>query len=208
MHDFIADLDAFFCEKYEGYDKISILPGYKMPMMQASEVDEFGRTRAYTLPANTMRLAKQEKKDEILLELKNRMVDTTFSFSFAPQSIFTRIRSRFSKYAFYKMLAAMMKKYDFADKDALENLTIDEEIWCGVRKGKFLPSKNLIFSIALAAHMSYDDTEVLLTLAGVEWNFAVVKDVILCYLLQQKVYNAPMIERALTEYKVSNLFLK
>ena len=109
---------------------------------------------------------------------------------------------------FVYRLAVIMKKYDFTDKDALENLTIDEEIWRGVRQGKFLPSKNLIFSIVLAAHMSYDDTEVLLTLAGIEWNFAVVKDVILCYLLQQKVYNAPMIERALTEYKVSNLFLK
>ena len=208
MQDFIADLDAFFCEKYEGYDKISILPGYKMPMMQASEVDEFGRTRAYTLPANTMRLAKQEKKDELLTELKNRMTDTTFSFSFAPQSLFARIKSRFSKYAFYKNLNIFMKKYDFADKDALEALTVDEEIWRGVRKGKFLPSKNLVFSIALAAHMSYDDTEALLALAGFEWDFSVVKDVILCYLLQQKVYNVTMRERALTEYKIGNLFLK
>ena len=208
MHDFIADLDAYFCEKYAGYDKISILPGYKMPMMQASEVDEFGRTRAYTLPANTMRLAKQEKKDEILAELKNRMVDVTFSFSFAPQSGFARIKSRFSKYAFYKVLAKMMKKYDFTDNDALENLTVDEEIWRGIRKGKFMPSKNLIFSIALAAQMSYDDAEALLALAGFEWDFAVVKDVILCYLFQQKVYNPAMREQALSEYKVTNLFLK
>ena len=102
----------------------------------------------------------------------------------------------------------MMKKYDFTDNDALENLTVDEEIWRGIRKGKFMPSKNLIFSIALAAHMSYDDTETLLALAGFEWDFAVVKDVILCYLLQQKVYNPAMREQALSEYKVANLFLK
>lgn len=208
MQDFIADLDAFFCEKYEGYDKISILSGYKMPMMQASEVDEFGRTRTYTLPANTMRLAKQEKKTELLAELKNRMVDTTFSFSFAPQSLFARIKARFSKYAFYKNLEKMMKKYDFTDKEALETLTIDEEIWRGIRKGKFLPSKNLVLSLALAAHMSFDDTQALLSLAGFEWDFAVVKDVILCYLLQQKVYNSAMREQALSEYKVSNLYFK
>ena len=94
------------------------------------------------------------------------------------------------------------------DAEAAEALSIENEIWRGIRKGAFLPSKNLIFSIALAAHMSFDDTQALLALAGFEWDFAVVKDVILCYLLQQKVYNASMIERALTEYKVSNLFLK
>ena len=208
MHDFIVDLDAFFCEKYAGYDKISILPGYKMPVMQASKVDEFGRTRTYTLPANTMRLAAQEKKTELLAELKNRMVDTTFTFSFAPQGFFARLKARFSKYAFYKNLERMMRKYDFTDAEAAEALSIENEIWRGIRKGAFLPSKNLIFSIALAAHMSFDDTQALLALAGFEWDFAVVKDVILCYLLQQKVYNAPMIERALTEYKIGNLFLK
>ena len=156
-----------------------------MPVMQASKVDEFGRTRTYTLPANTMRLAAQEKKAELLAELKNRMVDTTFTFSFAPQGFFARLKARFSKYAFYKNLERMMKKYDFTDAEAAEALSIDEEIWRGIRKGKFLPSKNLIFSIALAAHMSFDDTQALLALAGFEWDFAVVKDVILCYLLQQ-----------------------
>lgn len=208
MYDFIADLDAFFCEKYAGYDKLSVLPGYKMPLMQASEMDDFGRMRTYTLPANTMRLAAQEKKDEILIELKARMVDTTFSFSFAPQGFFARIKARFSKYGFYKNLDKVLKKYDFSDADALEALSIDEEIWQGIRKNKFLPSKNLIFSLALAAHFSFDDTKALLSLCDFEFDYTIVKDVILCYLFQQKVYNAPMIESALAEYKVDNLFLK
>ena len=208
MYDFIADLDAYFCEKYAGYDKLSVLPGYKMPLMQGSETDEFGRVRTYTLPANTMRLATQEKKDEILAELKNRMVDVTFSFSFEPMSLFARIKARFSRYGFYKNLAKILTKYDFSDEDALEVLSIDKEVWQGIRKNKFLPSKNLIFSLALAAHVSFDDTKALFYLCGFEFDYTIVKDVVICYLLQQKVYNAPMIEQALTEYKVSNLFLK
>lgn len=208
MLDFIADLDAFFCEKYAGYDKISILPGYKMPLMQASEMDEFGRMRTYTLPADTMRLAAQEKKEELLTELKSRMVDTTFSFSFAPQGFFARIKARFSKYSVYKNLEVLLKKYDFSDADALETLSIDQEIWQGIRKGKFLPSKNLIFSLALAAHFSFDDTKALLSLCDFTFDYTVVKDVIVCYLLEQKVYNPTMREQALKEYKVDNLFLK
>jgi hypothetical protein len=84
MYDFITDLDGYFCETYANYDKLCILPGYVMPVMQRSEVREDGRTYAYTLPAETMRLANQEKKEEILRELKSRLTDITFSFSFRP----------------------------------------------------------------------------------------------------------------------------
>ena len=45
-------------------------------------------------------------------------------------------------------------------------------------------------------------------LCGYSFNFADVKDVIISYLLQQKVYNRGMIEAALQEYKVTNLFIK
>ncbi len=208
MYEFIADLDGYFCERYEGYDKLSVLPGYKMPLMQASEVDDFGRTRTYTLPANTMRLSKQEKKEEILKELKARMCDLTFSFSFAPQSLLARIKGKFSKYAGYKHLEKMLAKYDFSDADGLESLVIDEEIWRGIRKNKYLPTKNLLLSLALAAHFSFDDTKNLLYLYGYGWDYSVVKDVVIGYLLQQKVYNPAMREAALSEYKVDNLFLK
>ena len=88
MYDFIADLDAFFCEKYADYDRICILPGYRMPVMQATETRADGRTYGYTLPSETMRLALQEQKDELLKTLKSQMVDKTFSFSFQPVGFF------------------------------------------------------------------------------------------------------------------------
>ena len=75
MFDFITDLDEFFCEKYAGYDKLTVLPGYKMPVMQASKTDEFGRTYAYTLPAETMRLSAQENKAELLEEFKKKEME-------------------------------------------------------------------------------------------------------------------------------------
>ena len=80
MQDFITDLDAYFCEKYANYDKICILPNYRMPTMQASKVDDFGRTYAYTLPMDTMRLALQEEKASLLAQVKEKAFDKTFSF--------------------------------------------------------------------------------------------------------------------------------
>ena len=95
MFDFLSDLDGYFCEKYANYDRLCVLPGYVMPTMQRSEVREDGRTYAYTLPSNTMRLALQEKKKELLAELKNRIADTTFSFSFVPYSFWERFANTF-----------------------------------------------------------------------------------------------------------------
>ena len=208
MFDFIADLDAYFCEKYANYDKICILPGYRMPKMQTSEVREDGRTYAYTLPADTMRLANQENKTELLQTLKSRMTDKTFSFSFRTVGIFSRIKNVFSKYAPHKWLKTVLEKNAVSVEDAGEALAIAPEIWQGIVKGKYIPTKNTLFSLALTAHIGIDDCKALLAVCEYELDFAVEKDVVICYLLQQKVFNRPMIDAALAEYKVSNLFLK
>ena len=208
MYDFLVDLDAYFCEKYADYDKITSLPGYRMPKMQTSEVREDGRTYAYTLPANTMRLAKQEGKAELLAELKTRMLDKTFSFSFSPCNIFTRIKNVFSKYAPHKHLKLMLEKYGVTQAAAGENLNIEPEILQGIWKGKFVPTKNLLFSLALTAHWSFEDTKKMMEICYCAFDYTVVKDVVIAYLLHQKVYNRDMIDAALAEYKVTNLFLK
>ena len=208
MYDFIADLDDYFCEKYANYDKLCVLPGYRMPKMQTSEVRADGRTYAYTLPADTMRLAKQEKKDELLKLLKEQMYDKTFSFSFRPLPMFARIKNKLSKYGFVKISRLTFAKYNTTLEKALENIQVDEEICKGICKGNFLPTKNTILSLALSAHLSIDDTKNLLVVCDYELDFSIVKDVVLAYLIEQKVFNEGMIKRALDEYKIANLFLK
>ncbi len=208
MYDFLTDLDGYFCEKYANYDKLCILPGYNMPIMQRSEVREDGRTYAYTLPADTMSLAKQEKKAELLAELKKRMVDITFSFSFIPNSIFRRIANLFRKETQQKALLRLLEKYGVTPQEALEGVTVSNEIWTGICKGKFDMTKNLIFSLALTLHFSFDDTVFLLECCGYVLDYSIVKDVVIAYLLTSKVYNSDMVEAALAEYKVDNLFIK
>lgn len=207
VFDFIEDLDAYFCETYANYDKLCVLPGYRMPKMQDSKLDDFGRTYAYTLPANTMRLALQENKTELLKTLKGQLVDKTFSFSFRPISSFARLRNKISRYGFVKWLKAVLSKYNLSSTEVGEKLAIDGKIWKGIVLGKFLPTKNTIFSLALTANFSLEDTENLLLVCGYEFDYTIPKDVVISYLLAQKIYNRPMIDAALAEYKVSNLFL-
>ena len=102
----------------------------------------------------------------------------------------------------------MLEKYGISAEAAKEPLDVSDEIWKGILKGKFEPTKNLLYSLALTAQFSYDDTCALMRLCGYAFNFADVKDVVISYLLQQKVYNSGMIDAALKEYKVTNLFIK
>ena len=208
MYDFLTDLDDFFCKKYANYNKLCTLPGYVMPVMQRSEVREDGRTYAYTLPAETMNLDNQAQKSELLTELKKRIVDMDFSFSFIPLSLFARLRNKFSKYGVYKNLKNMLAKYGVGKEEALETLSVSEEIWDKIYKGAFLPTKNLVYSLALTAQFSYDDTCALMLLCGYEFDYEKPKDVVIAYLLMNKVYDRGMIDAALSEYKVTNLFLK
>jgi hypothetical protein len=207
-YEFIGDLDKYFCEKYANYDKLCVLPGYKMPVMQATKIDEFGRTRAYTLPAETMRLALQDKKEELLVALKNKMTDTTFSFSFQPMGLFASLKSNYSKYGFSKNFRKMLEKYGLDEKEVLSHLNISEEIWKKVYTGRFLPTKNLIFSLALTAQLTLEDTEELLAYIFEQFDYTLVKDTVISYLLRNKVYNLDMINAALQEYKIENLFIK
>ena len=208
MFDFIIDLDEYFAKEYAGYDKLTVLPGYKMPLMQSTKTDENGKTVTYTLPADTMALAKQENKDELLALLKEKMVDKTFSFSFSVLSGWGRVKQAFSKYGFAKNLKKFMAKYNLTDEDILSNVNVAPEIWKGIRKGKFLPTKNLILTLAFTVQFSYEDTKALLSLCDEFFDYTVVKDVVITYLLSRKIYNPAMVQAAFEEYKVTNMFFK
>lgn len=207
MFDFITDLDEYFCQRYAGYDKMCILKGYKMPVRQTSQVRN-GKTYAYTRPESEMRLALQENKTDLLKQLKAKMSDKTFSFTFRTMNFFTRIRNR----KFYKgavtAVKETFKKYGLSGETLPEGVAIDPQIWQNICKDKFLPSKNLIFTLALTAHFSVGDTQMLLEACDYAFDFAIEKDVVVAYLLEQKMFNRDMIDAALKEYKVAHLFLK
>ena len=206
--DFINDLDAYFCEVYANYDRLCVLPGYRMPKMQDTRLDEYGRKYSYTLPAKTMNLAGQEKKEELLKLLKEKMTDKTFSFTFRPVGWWGRFTDNFSKNTFKKLLKATAARYNATPEDFIKSLDVDAEIWKNIVKGKFYPSKNMIFSIAIVGHFTYKETKELLAVCGYEFSFDEVKDVVVSYLLFKSIFNPLMVQAALEEYKLANLFIK
>lgn len=205
---FLKDLDDWFCETYADYDKICILKGYVMPKMQATKRLEDGRDYSYTLPADTMRLALQSNREELLRQLKETLQDKSFSFSFRPLGFFARIRDKFSKNSFSKTLTAVLRRYNETTEEAKEKLDVSEKTWKRICKGRYYPTKNLLFSLALATHMKFDDIGELMGVCGFTFDYTDAKDVVVAYLITNKVFNADMVRAALAEYKISNLFLK
>lgn len=206
--DFLEDLDEYFCEKYADYDRICILNGYRMPKMQTTERREDGTDYSYTLPASTMRLAAQQNKADLLRQLKEKMLDTTFSFTFHPVDFFSRIKNRFGKNSFEKLLPKVLAKYNTGAAEVGGLLDIDADVWSRICKGAYAPTKNLVFSLALAAHVSFSDACDLLAVCGFEFDYALVKDTVISYLLSKSIFNTEMVKAALKEYKVRNLFVK
>lgn len=204
--EFILALDEYFCEKYENYDKLCGIEGYKMPKMQVTELRD-GRKFSYTLPANTMRLSLQESKEEILAKLKERLVDLSFLFSFIPLKGFSKIRNKLDSLGFKKVLKNILAKKGITKLGLLKELTISEKVWKKVCKGDFLPTKNLILSVALAGNFTYEETVALLNSCECEWDFTTAKDVVISYLVSQKIFNTDMVWACLDEYNVSNLYL-
>ena len=205
--EFIADLDEYFCEKYANYDKICVLKGYKMPKMQATKRLENGRDYSYTLPADTMRLALQENRLELLADLKTRMADKSCSFSFTPLSVFARVFRRKSDRV-APVFCKILKKYSLKIEEKPEDLDISDLTWKRIVKGVYIPTKNLIYSLALLGGFSYDDTVYLLAMCGLEFDYTIEREVVISYLLKQKIFNSEMIKAAFEEYNVETLFIK
>lgn len=204
----LTELDEYFCGKYANYDKICVLPGYRMPKMQDSKIGEDGLTYAYTLPSETMSLSRQENKAEILKELKNQAFDATFSFSFHVQPLWKRMANAFRKNSPGKTLRAVLKKHGIGKEEAREALAIDNEVWNGIYKGTFVPAKNTVLSLALTAQLTTQEVDALFSACEYQWDYTLVKDTVLSYLIENRIYNEDLIRSAFEEYHVENMFIK
>ena len=206
--DFLTDLDDYFCEKYADYDKICVLKGYSMPKMHATERRADGRDYSYTLPMSTMRLAKQKEKASLLRQVKDGLFDPSFSFSFRPLGLFERFRGAFKKVNSKKVLAQIFARNSLTADEVKAELDIDEYTWKKICKGQYHPTKNLVFSIAITAHLPIEDMYELMEVCELGMDFTKPKDVVVAYLVEKKVFNQEMVRAAADEYKLANLFIK
>ncbi len=198
---YLNGLDEYFCANFSGYVRISALEGYKMPEMLT-----VGRDGNITRrPSEDMRLCYRENCAELLAQLKKGLADTDFTFSFRFRSVRERFHDRFDKYTFAKVLPAVLARCDETPQSAGEKLSIEPRFWQMIVKGKLYPEKNTLFALALVCRMSVTDINNLLKVCGFRLEQDNVRDTVVGYLLEQKIFNEEMRDKCLAEYKITGL---
>ncbi|MCM1441462.1 MAG: hypothetical protein NC131_19985, partial [Roseburia sp.] len=194
-------LNEYFCANYSDYVRISALEGYRMPEMLTAGRDG----NIIRRPSEDMRLNKQEHAKELLAKFKEGLADVDFTFSFRFRTLRERFHDRFDKYTFAKIFPAILSRCDVTAEGVGEKLSIEPRFWQKIVKGKLYPEKNTVFAIALVCRMSVQDANNLLTVCGFKLEPDSVRDVVVGYLLEQKIFNPEMRDKCLAEYKITGL---
>ncbi|MGN0822858.1 MAG: hypothetical protein ACI4NG_03700 [Candidatus Gallimonas sp.] len=198
---YLQGLDEFVCATYSDYVKISSLEGYRMPEMVAVGRDgNFSR-----LPTERMRICYQSDPAGLLETLKAGLTDVEYSFSFAVIPVFERVRNLFRRRTFRKLLPVVLSHAGETTESAGEKLAVAPKFWKKIVKGKLYPEKNTLLALALVCRLTAEDTNALLDVRGFTLRQDSLRDVVISYLIEQKLFNEEMRDRCLSEYKIENL---
>ena len=203
---YIRALDEHFCARYSDYVKIAAIEGYAMPEMLyiARDGNIARRDSSY------MRLAYQSNAGELLARFKATLADTDFTFSFRFPKLRERMRDLFhpQRKTFARLLPEVLARCGETEKSAGEKLTIEPKYWTKIVQGKLYPEKGTVIALALTCRMQLDDLGALLGACEFTFDHANVRDVVVEYLLVQKIFNPTMRDECLAEYKIENLPIK
>lgn len=198
---YLNDLDEYFCAHYSDYVRLSALEGYVMPnVLYVAEDGNVARR-----DPSCMRLCHQRGRAELLARLKENAADTSFTFSFRFPTLRERISDRFAKHSFAKLLPGALARCGETVESAGEKLDIVPNFWKKIVKGSLYPEKNTVLALALVCRMQTQDIRNLLSVCGFSLKEDDVRDVVVQYLLEQKIYNEAMRDACLSEYGIVHL---
>ncbi len=203
-NNFVTGLDEHFCAVYSDYVRISALEGYQRPDLIFISTDGNVARRNSEL----MRLSYQKDCAGLLKTFKNGLSDTEFTFSFSFIPLRERLRDLRRKYTFAKILPSVLARYDETVTGVGEKLDIEPRFWQRICKGKLYPEKNTILALALVCRVSSTDLANLLAVCGFSLKDDNVRDVVVSYLVERKIFNEEMRDLCLAEYKITCLPIK
>ena len=200
----ISALDEYFMEHYGDYVRLSALEGYRMPDMLVPGRDGTVSKK----DGSAMKLCYQENKTQLLSLFKAEQADTDYTFSFRFLSFAEKLRRPFDKYAFFRVLPKVLSPHRLTAAEAGEKLSIEPRFWKKIVKGSLFPEKNTVLALALTCALTPQETENLFNACGYEFDEKSVRDVVVRFLLEQKVFSCELIMQCLGEYKIASLPIK
>ena len=199
--EYIKALDEYFCSHYTNYIRLSAIEGYRMPdMIEILEDGNISRR-----DATYMRLCHQAECEVLLQRFKDSLTDAYFTFSFNFPGWRERWYELFHRHTFSKFLPQALRHCGETVQSAGSRLDVAPKYWNGMVKGKLEPQKTTIFALALTCRMQWEDVATLLLVSGFEFDSAEVLDVVVRYIIEQKIFNEQMRDACLSEYHIRNL---
>ena len=198
---YLDELDEYFCANYSDYTRLSATEGYEMPEMLTVGANGTIERKDEAL----MRLINQPNRMQVLCNFKRDYRDTNFTFNFCYPAFGERFKDRFRKYTFAKVLPSILAHSGETAQSAGEKLALEPKIWNAIVKGNVYPEKCTVLALALVCRLSMTDVNGLLAVCGFTLQNDSVRDVVVEYLLQQKIFNRMMRNRALEEYNLVSL---
>lgn len=204
--DFIHDLNEYFNKKFVNYEMISSMPSYESITI-SMVLKNRNRIEEGEYAANEMRkIAYQPNPDKVLAELKERYVDNNFTFSVRIAPFKMRIKALFrSKDLPGPFLAKLIKNYGETPGALWEKVGVSQELWQKTLRGYYVPEKVLLFKIFLLLGVSLEDSLALMKLCGAYYNYEDARDVVVRYLIDYRVFNRDMIDRAFGEFHIRKI---
>lgn len=186
---------------YSDYSAISAISGYDMPEREKGSTE-------YSVGGEKYKLSRQVAGKELLKTMKDSYIDRDFAFSFAPVKFKERLKDARRKYTFKKILPRIFKKYSLDAETFYERINVSRAVWKKIVRGKYYPEKGTVFAVAIAGGISHADTKDLLAVCGYEFDYTSVRDVVVSYILEYKVFSPELVKDILSEYKITSLPLK
>lgn len=204
--DFIHDLNEYFSKKYINYDLISSMPSYESVTI-SMVLKNRNRIEEGEYAANEMRkIAFQPDPDKVLSELKERYVDNNFTFSVRVAPLRVRIKALFgSKDLPGPLLAKLIRNYGEDPETFWEKVGVSQEMWKKTLRGYYVPEKVLLFKVFLLLGVSLEDSLALMKLSGAYYNYEDARDVVVRYLIDYRIYNRDMIDKAFDEFHIRRI---
>ncbi len=197
----ISALDEYFMAHYSDYVRLAALPGYVMPDRLVVGPDG----KILKKDDSLMRLDRQPSAAALLAQLKKEQADTDYSFSFRFLRFGEKLRRPFDRYSFPRILSRVLEKRRLTADDVGGLLSIEPRFWKKIVKGSLFPEKNTVLAVALVCGLDARDTENLFNACGYEFKEDSVRDVVVRFLLEQKIFVPDLRDACLAEYKVTSL---
>ena len=203
---FLHDLDDYFSKKYADFDLISSVPSYQSVTVSMILKNK-NRIEEGEYAANEMRkIAYQPDPAAVLAEVKQKYVDNTFTFNFRPAPFGTRLKALFgSKNTAGGYIKKLVSNYGDRAEGLYERLGMAEKDWNAVLRGFYIPEKVLVYKLTLLLGLSQTDNLELMKACGCFYDFADARDVVVRYLVDYRVYNRDMINKAFDEYNIRRI---